>query len=79
MDPATKKEWEERATVAKDAYLEQKKRWLEERSIQSGTVVSSSSLLKSILIAINISHQYRLQEARAPGSQGGVGGKGERV
>ena len=36
MDPETKKGWEERATIAKDAYLEQKRRWLEERSLQTG-------------------------------------------
>jgi structure-specific recognition protein 1 len=36
MDPALKKQWEERATIAKDQYLAAKKRWLEERSMQTG-------------------------------------------
>jgi len=36
MDPVLKKQWEERATTAKDQYLEAKKRWLEERSMQTG-------------------------------------------
>ncbi len=36
MDPAVKTDWNERATIAKDAYLEHKKRWLEERSMQAG-------------------------------------------
>ncbi|EKX39368.1 hypothetical protein GUITHDRAFT_76406, partial [Guillardia theta CCMP2712] len=36
MDPTVRKEWEDRATAAKDEYLEAKKIWLEHRSVQSG-------------------------------------------
>jgi len=36
MEPEVKKEWEQRALIAKNLYLEEKKRWLELRALQPG-------------------------------------------
>ena len=36
MEPEVKKEWEQRALIAKNLYLEEKKSWLELRALQPG-------------------------------------------